>query len=221
MMALAAFLGAGQAFGAPAFNGVVPQIAPAEHIQPVNAMVSVAGAIGEALGPAIGGVLVATVGAGWAVGVDGLTYLFSAWCIAGLAMRHEPREHSPGFVTELREGWDAFRSRTWLWVVVAEFSVLHLLVLPAFLVIGAVVADDHLGGSRAWGLTMGGFGVGMVLGGLVMIRWRPQRLLLVGVGALTGIAVPIVALALSAPLAVIVAAAVVAGPRPTSSRGPA
>ena len=211
MMALAAILGAGQAFGAPAFNGVVPEIAPPEHIQPANAMVSVAGAIGEALGPAIGGLLVASVGAGWAVAFDGATYAFSAWCLAGLSMRHVAREHAPGFVKELREGWDAFRSRTWLWVVVLQFSVLHLLVMPAFLVVGAVVADDELGGSRAWGVAMGGFGVGMVLGGLAMIRLRPQRLLLTGVSALTGFALPIVALALVAPLPVVVVAALVAG----------
>lgn len=211
MMALAAVLGAGQAFGAPAFNGVVPQIAPPEQIQPVNAMVSVAGAIGEALGPAIGGLLVATVGAGWAVAIDGATYAFSAWCIAGLSMAHDAREHTPGFLHELREGWDAFRSRTWLWVVVLQFSFLHLLVLPAFLVVGAVVADDHLGGSRGWGLAMGGFGFGMVVGGLVMIRWRPHRLLLAGVGALTGFALPIVALALIAPLPAVVVASFTAG----------
>ena len=211
MMALAAVLGAGQAFGAPAFNGVVPEITPPEHIQPVNAMVSVAGAIGEALGPAIGGVLVASVGAGWAVAFDGATYAFSAWCLAGLSMTHVARQHAPGFVKELREGWDAFRSRTWIWVVVLQFSVLHLLVLPAFLVVGAVVADDELGGSRAWGLAMGGFGVGMILGGLAMIRLRPQRLLLTGVAALTGFALPMVALALVAPLPVVVLSAAAAG----------
>jgi MFS family permease len=211
LMAFATVLGAGQAFGAPAFNGVVPQIAKPEHIQQVNAMMSVAEAVGESLGPAIGGVLVATVGAGWAVGIDAATYGVSAWCIAGLAMTHEPRENAPGFLREMREGWDAFRSRTWLWVVVVQFALLHLLVLPAFLVVGAVVADDHFGGSRAWGLTMGAFGLGMVLGGLVMIRARPRRLLLSGVMALTFFVLPVVALALQAPLPLVVVAAVGGG----------
>lgn len=211
LMALAAVLGAGQAFGAPAFNGMVPAIVPAEQIQPVNAMQSIAAAIGESLGPAIGGLLVATVGAGWAVAFDGVTYLFSAWCIAGLTIGHEAREAVAGFLAELREGWDAFRSRSWIWVVVLQFSLLHLLVLPAFLVVGAVVADDELGGSRAWGLAMGAMGIGMVLGGLAMIRVRARRLLLVGVVALTSLALPIVALALAAPLPVVLLASLVAG----------
>jgi predicted MFS family arabinose efflux permease len=211
MMAFAAVLGAGQAFAAPAVNGVVPQIAPPQHMQPVNAMVSVAESVGESLGPVIGGALVATVGAGWAVGIDSLTYVFSAWCIAGLHMTHVAREENPGFLREMREGWDAFRSRTWLWVVVLQFSFFHLLVLPAFLVVGAVVADDHLGGSGAWGLAMGAFGVGMVTGGLVMIRLRPERLLLAGVGALTLFALPCAILAVPAPLPVVLVGAFVAG----------
>ncbi|HEY8547614.1 MAG TPA: MFS transporter, partial [Acidimicrobiales bacterium] len=211
LMLLAGVLGAGQAFGAPAMNTVVPSIVPPERHQPVNAMASIAAAIGESLGPAIGGLLVATVGAGWAIAFDGGTYLFSAWCIAGLRMTHEQRASTTGFLAELREGWDAFRSRTWIWVVVVQFAALHLLVLPAFLVIGAVVADDQLGGSRSWGLAMGAMGVGMVIGGLVMIRYRPQRLLLVGVVALTSLAVPLAALALTAPLPVVLAATLVSG----------
>jgi MFS family permease len=83
--------------------------------------------------------------------------------------------------------------------------------LPAFLVVGAVVADDSLGGARAWGLVMGGFGFGMLVGGVVMFRLHPRRLLLVGVAALGSLALPIAALALPAPLVVVVVLGFAAG----------
>jgi len=51
----------------------------------------------------------------------------------------------------------------------------------------------------------------MVLGGLAMIRLRPTRLLLAGVTALTFFALPVVALALVAPLPVLMAASVAGG----------
>jgi MFS family permease len=211
MMALAAVLGAGAAFSRPAFTGAVPQIAPPEHLQAVNATVTTSAAVGEALGPALGGLIVAVAGAGWVVAFDGLTYLFSAWCVWGLSMPHEPLEHDPGFVRQMRDGWDAFRARTWLWVVVVQFSFMHLLVYPAFLVLGAVVADDHLGGSSAWGLALGGLGAGMIAGGVLMMRWRPQRLLLAGVVALTALVLPIGGLALTVPLPVLVVTTFIGG----------
>jgi MFS family permease len=58
---------------------------------------------------------------------------------------------------------------------------------------------------------MGAFGFGMIAGGLVMIRWRPHRLLFIGVAALTAFALPIIALALIAPLPAIVVASFTAG----------
>jgi uncharacterized membrane protein YeiH len=51
----------------------------------------------------------------------------------------------------------------------------------------------------------------LLAGGLVALRWRPRRPLLVATIAVFGNALPIAALALSLPLAAIICAAVVNG----------
>jgi MFS family permease len=78
-------------------------------------------------------------------------------------------------------------------------------------VLGPLVADAHLGGARSWGVILAAEGIGAVLGGFVMIRFRPRRMLLVA-----SLAVPadsVFFLALAVPLAVpaIAAAALLAG----------
>lgn len=215
LMAAAAVVGAGTAFEGPAITALLPEITPAPLLQQANALRGIAESVGRGLGPAIGGLVVATAGAGWAVGVDALTYAVSAWCLAGLHITRQASSDegatSGSFLGELRDGWVAFRSRTWLWVIVAQWSLLCLLVLPAYMVLGAVVADDTLGGARAWGLVLAGEGFGAVVGGLAMLRLRFRHPLVAGVIGSVTFALPLVALAARMPVAVVTAASLVMG----------
>jgi MFS family permease len=217
LMAAAAVVGAGQAFEGPALTALLTEISPSQQLQQANALRGIAESLGRGLGPAIGGIVVASAGAGWAVGADALTYAVSAWCLSGLRIPSARRVTSEAgaepasFFGELREGWNAFRSRTWLWVIVAQWSLLCLLVFPAYMVLGAVVADRDLGGARAWGLILAGEGFGAVAGALVMLRLELRRPLVVGVAASTTFALPLIALATGMPVAVVAASSVITG----------
>src|SRR5919199_1162945 len=58
----------------PAASGLTPQLVPPEQLQAANGLMYVTVSIGGIVGPAIGGVLVATVGPGWAIFGDGITF---------------------------------------------------------------------------------------------------------------------------------------------------
>ena len=55
---------------------------------------------------------------------------------------------TPRFLSDLAVGWREFRSRTWLWAIVLQFSFLLMVCVGAVSVLGPVVADDELGGAR-------------------------------------------------------------------------
>jgi hypothetical protein len=82
-------------------------------------------------------------------------------------------------VADLREGWHGFRSRTWLWAIVLQFSLVNAAVAGVRDVLGPVQAQEHLGGAGAYGAIVSAAAVGLVLGGVVMLRFRPRRMLLV------------------------------------------
>ena len=117
----------------------------------------------------------------------------------------------PGFLRELAEGWRAFRSRTWLWTIVLQFSVLNAAENGAFQVLGPAQAKLHFGGAGAWGAILACQAAGLILGGLVMLRVRPQRMLLVATVAILALALPLVALGPPAPVALVAAAAFAMG----------
>ena len=70
----------------------------------------------------------------------------------------------------------------------------------AFLVLGPVVAERSLSGASSWAAILGGQSAGLLAGGVVALRWRPERPLLVATIAVFGNALPLAALALGLPL---------------------
>lgn len=210
-LATQALVGTGNAFFTPAMTGLIPEVAPAGSLQQANVLNSMAEWSGRLLGPALAGVIVATAGPGWAVGADAFTYVVSAACLVRLRVGWSGTAATEPFLAQLRTGWRAFRSRTWLWSIVAQFSSYGFFVFAPFFVLGAVVAKRSLGGAAGWGTVLALQGLGSVLGSVVMLRVRPRRPLLVAELAMFGFALPLVALAAGAPFAVVASSAFVSG----------
>jgi MFS family permease len=111
---------------------------------------------------------------------------------------------------DLRGGWTEFRSRTWLWVVVAAFGVINACLSGGMSVLGPVVADDTVG-RRAWGFVLAAQTLGMVLGAVVAMRINLVRLLLFGVVCTAFEVLPMLTLGVAPHLGLLLAAAFLAG----------
>jgi hypothetical protein len=210
-MALAAVMGTGSAFFNPAMTGLVPQVISKSNLQQGNALNNVSGSVAQIIGPAIAGVIVFASNAGWAVLFDGLTYGVSVLSLYLISIEWIPKEATETFLHLLREGWQEFWARTWLWVIVLEFSLVNVLIFAPMFVLGPVIAKQSLGGAPAWGLVLAVEGAGSVLGGIVMLRWNPVRPLLVATLVTFAWAWPLLALAARAPITLIAGGAFVAG----------
>ena len=207
---LAGVTGVGIGFFNPASTGLLPAIVPGEQLQPANALRSSAVSAGEILGPLAAGVLVAAAGAGWAIAVDAATFGVSAACLLMLRVpAHVPAAPS-SFVTDLREGWGAFRSRRWVWAVVLYFATGNL-VWSAWNGLGPVIADRDLGGAAAWGTVLAAAGVGALAGSLLATQVHPRRPL-VFVALTDGLfAVPLACLAVTSSVPLLAAGALLSG----------
>jgi MFS family permease len=203
--------GTASAFFFPASTGLVPQVASAPRLQQANALLRLSMSGTSIFGSAAAGVVVALAGAGWAIAFDALTYLVSAIVLSRLRLPKTARIQAKNFLRELREGWSEFASRTWLWAIVIQFAFINAFAHGALLVLGPVVADRSLGGAGAWGLILAAEAAGLLVGGLIALRVRPVRLLLVGTLAVLLAAPEYVLLAQPSPVALIAAAALLTG----------
>jgi len=211
LAALAAVNGGASAFFFPASAGVIPQTVPAPILQQANALLALALNSAMIGGAALAGFLVAAFGPGWAIAVDAGTYALSAGLVALMRVPALAPDKRPHFLSDLGVGWREFRSRTWLWVIVLQFSLLLMVTMGAFSVLGPVVADEELGGAKAWGLILTAQAAGLVAGGLLGLRFRPRRMLVAATLGILVIPAPLVALGFPLGVPAIAAVAFVAG----------
>ena len=218
LIALSAVNGMVGALALPASSAIVPQLVPADLRQQANALGRLLFNGAAIIGAPIGGIVVAAVGPGWGIAVDALSFLLAAVCFALVKIpapvraadaEPEVKTRSNIFI-DLREGWSAFISRTWLWVVVAGFCVLNASWSGSLFVLGPVIADDTIG-RRAWGFVLAAETAGMIIGAIVAMRLRLRRLLFVGVVCCTGMALPVLVLGSYPHLGLLLAVAFVAG----------
>jgi len=204
-------VGVGTAAFYPSINGLVSETVPMPaKRQGANSLRSLADASARMLGPALGGLLVALVGIGWAFLVDAASYLASALLLASIKLAPEKVDYGEG-VRGLRHGWHEFRRTTWLWIVVAVMGLLNGLAFGPFQVLGSALSKETLGGAGAWATVLACLGLGALCGCMVALAWRPPRPLMVAVLGIGAFAIPMTLLASSAPLAAVALGALVAG----------
>lgn len=142
LAALLFLFGAFAVFGFAASQSLLPQIVERRALRAANARLDQAEATAQSAGPALGGLLVAVIGAPLAIAVDAVTYVVDAVLVAGIRLRETaraaPQRRSLG--REVVEGlrW-TYRHRTlgplamsthvWFLANAAGFTVLAVFAL--------------------------------------------------------------------------------------------
>jgi len=196
------------ALALPAGRSAVPILAGPGEATAAYALLGSGGSLGRALGPALGGLLLAAVGPRGALALDVASFVAAAALLRGLpALPPAPRAHDAptDFLGAARVGWSYLLGQPTARAVAAS-----LVLLVSFGALGNValvfLARDALAmGARGFGTLAAASAIGMVVGPLLALRpdTRPAPVLvggiaLMGAGALlTGVA-PVYAVALAA-----------------------
>lgn len=209
---LQAVYGTAAALFLPASSGLVPETVTAERLQQANALRFLSIGAAGVVGPALGGILVATVGSGSALAIDAATFAVSAGLLSRLtSLGTTGDEERPSLFSELALGWREVRSRAWVWVSIVDFGFFQFFVLGSLYVLGPLVASRSLGGASAWGTVLAAYGLGAVLGSTLALRLKPRRPLVAAFVGSLAFPPALVLLGFPTPLPVLAAGWAMAG----------
>lgn len=209
ILVVEAINGAASAFTFPASQAIMVQVVSSGHLQRANSISSMLGNATSIGGPLVGGLVIGLISPGWALVLDSATFLFAGVLIASL--RLEPvRLAGSNLLVDLRDGWHEFVRRQWVWVIVLAAAVINSQVVGAFQVLGPVIADDHFG-REWWGGILAAQGLGLFLGSILMLRWRPSRPLLAGLLGLVAASAELFVLGLFPDARLLLALSLIAG----------
>jgi MFS family permease len=154
----------------PTVRAAFPSVVGGADLTRANALVCGTFSVSETAGPALGGLLVATVGVDAAFVLDSATYLISAALLSFISLaRPQREEEETGFGEDLRSGFAYLaRSRVPLAIVLGAFlTVLTInITIPAEIFLAKGIFDA---GNAGYGLLVGLYGGGMVLGSALMV----------------------------------------------------
>jgi len=196
------------------YTASVPALVGRSQIGRANSYFEAVYSAGYIIGPAIAGVLAATIGPGPTLAIDALSFALSA--LGLLLVRRDlrapvdrPRRR---LLTEIREGIDFIAADPTLRTVILFWGATSILLAPLVTALAVHVTRDLGEPPSVLGLILASYGVGTVLGSLLTARrigrGRVAEILLGG-NLVIGLALVVVAVSVATPLQI--GAAFVAG----------
>ena len=172
IVGLAVIAGIGNAFFRPAVLAGLPNHVSDSELPDANAILQLVEWGSTALGPLLGGILVAASGPGLAYWVNAVTFAVSALFVARIpaALLQSERSIGRGHWTELREGFHVVRTSQPLFAVLVVWTIVMIAVGTTNLAEIFLAKKTLSGGDFGFGLLWSASGVGLVVGALIANR---------------------------------------------------
>ena len=206
------FIGTGTAFMAPAWQAVVPQLVPRASLRPAIALNSMGINISRAIGPALAGLLIASVGLAAPFVLNALSYLIIVLALLLWRVRPQPKSHHGSLLADMAVGLRHVRHNPPMIATLVRALAFFVFAAAYWSLLPLIARDAEGGGSALYGLLLTLIGAGAVAGALLLPRVQ-QRLssdILVQGGTLGTLAALLI-LAVSAQAPALMAAAFLGG----------
>ena len=197
LLTLTFALGIGSAMNGPAWAAAIPELVPRDELPAAVALNSVGFNIARAVGPALGGIVMAAAGAGAvflanAVSFLGVIVVLWSWKERPPAVREPGRKFRDAMV----EGLVYVRGAKPFHAVLARAGMFSLAGSALWAMLPVVASQQMRSTSLGYGILLGCLGVGSVIGAAVLAplrsRYAVDRIVAVGVvffaAATTGLA---------------------------------
>ena len=166
-------VGVGTAIHDPAWEAAVREYVPSKEVPAAVALTASGFSISRAVGPIVGAFLMVTFNAVVVFVCCAISSLFLVFTL----FRSPPLPAHSNFriLSELRSGFYYFWWKPHMRAVIFRTLTVCILGSSALALLPVVVADELGGGPETFGILMGCFGLGTVLGAVVLPSWRQRR----------------------------------------------
>jgi MFS family permease len=190
IVALAAVAGFATGFFRPAVYAGLPNLVPDEQLANANSVLQTIENAAWAVGPVLGGVLVAATGPDVAYVINALTFFVSAALltrIPGRLLQAAAAVAGHGYWRDLADGFALIRGSRALLTILAAWNVVMLATAGANVSEVVLAKEAFSAGDFGYGLLVGATGVGLAAGSLLAGSFLETRSLASVYGAAIGV----------------------------------
>jgi len=168
ILCLSFFTGLAQAFGGPAYQSLIPSLVSIENISNAIALNSIQFNLARVIGPVLGGIALARLGAAWCFSLNGLSFVAVILSLLAIHIPFAPSKGNPSVLASMRQGLGFVRRNAVMpSLVVLAFSMTALGV-PLIVFLPVFAKDVFHGGVNTYTLLLSTFGMGSIAGALMV-----------------------------------------------------
>jgi len=173
LLALTFAIGVGSALLSPAFAAIIPDLVPRDEIEPAVALNGISLNAARAVGPALGGFVVAAAGPGATFALNALSFL-AVMAVLARWRREAPERTLPPeeLIGAMRAGLRYVRHSPDFRTVLVRTGAFALPASAIWALLPLYARDQLALGPSGYGVLLGFFGVGAVAGGVMLHRMR-------------------------------------------------
>lgn len=166
ILTLSFFTGLAQAFGGPAYQALVPRLVKNEDLQNAIALNSIQFNLARVIGPVIGGIAMAKLGAVWCFGLNGVSFLAVIVSLLLLHERYTPVEKRQSMLDSMKEGFRFIRKQGSMEPLIGLAFFMTMLGVPLIVFLPVIAKDVFRAGPDTYSLLLSVSGLGSVAGAL-------------------------------------------------------
>ena len=168
-------VGVAQSFGGPAYSALIPTLVKKEDLQNAIALNSIQFNLARVVGPALGGIALTKLGAGWCFTLNGISYLAVIASLLAIRSPFTPAKDEGSVIESIKEGVNFLRRREGMTSLVALAFLLTLLSYPLITFLPVIARDVFHGDANTFTLFLCLSGAGSVTGALVVASSQSQK----------------------------------------------
>lgn len=167
-------VGLAQSFGGPAYSALLPTLVDREDLQNAIALNSIQFNLARVVGPALGGIALAKLGAAWCFALNGVSYIAVIFSLLMIRPRFVPGKTGESVIKSMREGVEFIRRREGMVSLMALAFLATFLSYPLITFLPVMARDVFHGSSNTFTLFLCVSGAGSITGALLVAGSRAK-----------------------------------------------
>ncbi len=191
ILTLSFIVGLAQAFGAPAYQALIPTLVGVENLSNAIAMNSIQFNLARIIGPVLGGLALTQLGATWCFALNGVSYLAPILALLSIGKRYIPPPTGESLMEGMRQGIRFVRRQAAMESLIVVAFLMTVLGIPLLVFLPVFAKDVFHRGPSTFTLLLSISGAGSVAGALLVAGYghgkhkgRMALVVLVALGAL-------------------------------------
>lgn len=179
LLFLTVIMGIGTVLHVPTWQASIPEIVDRQHLTQAIALGSISFNLARSVGPAVGGLLIATIGIWAAFGVNAMSFAVVFW--AAFLWRRTRRTVPPSdsFLASMKDGWVLVFSRGEMRRTLIRLVLFALPASSLWALLPLVAREQLAWDARGYGYLVGSIGLGAV----IAAAWVPGMRVRLGADA--------------------------------------